>query len=357
MDRHIALYSLAFLVPLIATLLLTPRAAALATRLGMLDQPSAQRHHARSTPYLGGLAVAGGLATVGVVVASTSGELLVILLAAAVLGALGLVDDRDGGVGPVVKVTVEVGCGLALWAVGIRAGLFGVYGLDLVVTVTWVVVVTNAVNMIDNMDGLSSGIATLASLTFFLIAAQQGDYLLASLALALAGATLGFLRYNFPPASVFLGDAGTLMIGFLLAAIGLQLDLVGDAGFVRAAIPVLILAVPLFDMVLGVVGRSLEAKPFYVGGTDHSSHRLARNGLPAWQVAAAIYAVQVACCAVAIGLVHASDALVIPAVAVLGVTAFFLLLALTSHERTRLARAAPSPEPRAGIGGPPISPM
>ena len=173
--------------------------------------------------------MAGGLATVGVVAASTSGRLLTVLLAAAVLGGLGLIDDR-GGVGPVVKIIVEVGCALALWAVGIRAGLFGLYGLDLMLTVVWVVAVTNAVNMIDNMDGLSSGLAALASLTFFLISAGNGDYLVASLAVALAGATLGFLRYNFPPASIFLGDAGTLMIGFLLAAVSLQLDLVGETG-------------------------------------------------------------------------------------------------------------------------------
>lgn len=301
MERQLGLYALAFLVPLVATLLLTPLPAALAMRLGMLDLPSAQKHHSQSTPYLGGLAVAGGLATVGVVVASASGQLLTILLGAAVLGALGLADDK-AGVGPIVKVIVEVGCGLALWMAGIRAGLFGIYGLDLVLTVLWVVTVTNAVNMIDNMDGLSSGIAGLASLAFFLIAAGRGDYLVASLALALAGANLGFLRHNFPPASIFLGDAGTLMIGFLLAAVGLKLDLVGSTGYVRAAIPFLILAVPLFDMALVVVGRSLDARPFYVGGTDHSSHRLARMGLSGWKVAMANYGVQIACCGLAIGL-------------------------------------------------------
>ena len=199
--------------------------------------------------------MAGGLATVGVVAATASLQLLTILLGAAVLGAVGLADDR-GGVRPVVKIAVEVGCALALWSVGIRAGLFGVYALDLALTVVWVLAVTNAINMIDNMDGLSSGLAALASLTFFVIAAGRGDYLVASFAVALAGASLGFLRYNFPPASIFLGDAGTLMIGFLLAAVSLHLDLVGNTGLVRAAIPILALAVPLFDMALVVVGRS-----------------------------------------------------------------------------------------------------
>ena len=333
---HLPLYVLAFVVPLVATLVLTPFAATLAMRVGMVDRPSAHKHHAESTPYLGGLAVAGGLATVGVVAASTSGRLLTILVAAAVLGGLGLVDDRNG-VGPLVKIVVEVGCGLALWAVGIRAGLFGIYGLDLALTLVWVVAVTNALNMIDNMDGLSSGLAALASLAFFLIAAGVGDYLVASLAVAIAGATLGFLRYNFPPASIFLGDAGSLMIGFLLAAVSLQLDLVGEAGLVHAAIPVLILAVPLFDMALVIVGRTLDSRPVYVGGTDHSSHRLARMGFSGRKVALTNYGVQIACCSLAIGLVHAPRPMVMPTVVALGGAACALLFALNSSEQRRMS--------------------
>jgi UDP-GlcNAc:undecaprenyl-phosphate GlcNAc-1-phosphate transferase len=336
--KHLPLYSLAFLVPLIATLVLTPQAAKLAMRLGLVDRPSPHKHHSESTPYLGGLAVAGGLATVGIVSASTSGRLLTVLLAAALLGGLGLLDDRDG-VGPLVKIIVEVGCGLALWAVGIRAGLFGIYGLDLALTLGWVVAVTNAVNMIDNMDGLSSGLAALASLTFFLIAAGVGDYLVASLAVALAGATLGFLRYNFPPASIFLGDAGTLMIGFLLAAVSLQIDLVGESGWVHAAVPVLVLAVPLFDMALVVVGRALDSRPIYVGGTDHSSHRLARMGFSGRKVALTNYAVQIACCSVAIGLVHAPRPMVMPTVVALGGAACALILALNSSGERRMGGA------------------
>ncbi len=345
--RHLPLYALAFLVPLTATLVLTPFAAKLAMRVGMVDRPSASKHHSETTPYLGGLAVAGGLATVGVVAASTSGRLLTVLLAAAVLGGLGLIDDR-GGVGPVVKIIVEVGCALALWAVGIRAGLFGLYGLDLMLTVVWVVAVTNAVNMIDNMDGLSSGLAALASLTFFLISAGNGDYLVASLAVALAGATLGFLRYNFPPASIFLGDAGTLMIGFLLAAVSLQLDLVGETGLVHAAVPVLILAVPLFDMVLVVVGRALDSRPIYVGGTDHSSHRLARMGFSGRKVALTNYAVQIVCCCLAIGLVHVPRPMVMPTVVALGGAACVLLVALNSSERRRAGGTERQPTPEVG---------
>jgi UDP-GlcNAc:undecaprenyl-phosphate/decaprenyl-phosphate GlcNAc-1-phosphate transferase len=339
-QQRLGLYALAFIGPLVAALLFTPIAAKLAVRFGFLDLPSEKKHHSQSTPYLGGVAVAGAVAIVGIVAGTQSRQLTVIVIGAAVLGLCGLVDDWKG-IGPLVKLTAEAACGLGLWMVGIRAGLFGIYGLDLAVTVFWVVMVTNAMNLVDNMDGLSSGIGVLASGAFFIIAAGRGDYLVASLALAMAGANLGFLRYNFPPASIFLGDAGTLMIGFMLAAVGLQLDLVGNTGYVRAAIPILILSVPLFDMALVVLSRTLDGKPFYVGGTDHSSHRLDRMGFSARRVAMAHYGAEIACCGLAIWLLHAPRSLVLPTVVGVGIGAFILLLMLTSAERRRLSGGRP----------------
>jgi UDP-GlcNAc:undecaprenyl-phosphate GlcNAc-1-phosphate transferase len=329
--QRLVLYAVAFFAPLAVTMVLTPLAARLATRLGMLDHPSGHKSHRRPTPYLGGLALAGGLVLVGGFAASASGQLLTILLGGVALGLWGLADDWMT-IGPLVKILVEVAGGLALWLAGIRAGLFGIYGLDLALTVFWVVAVTNAINMVDNMDGLSSGIAAIAALAFFVITAGHGNYLVASLALALAGGSLGFLRHNFPPASIFLGDAGALMVGFVLAAVGLKLDLVGESGFVRAAIPVIILGVPLFDMALVIVGRLRAARPVYVGGTDHSSHRLARMGLSARAIALVNYSAQAVCCGVAVWLLHAPRDLVLPVVFVFGVVALLLLVALVSVE-------------------------
>ena len=324
-------YVLSFLVPLVAALLLTPWAGRLARRTGILDRPAENKVHLEARPYLGGLAVAGGLVLVAAVNTGLTAEVATILLGALSLSALGLVDDLRK-VGPVVKVAVEIGAGLALWIAGIRAGLFGVYGLDLALTVLWVVAVTNAVNLIDNMDGLASGVAAISALAFFVIAARQGDYLVGSLALAVSGASAGFLRHNFPPAKIFLGDSGSLLLGFLLAALGLKLDVVSGSGPARAAIAVFLIGVPVFDTVLVVLARLRERRRIYVGGTDHSSHRLARRGLSARRVALATYGVQAALCLLAIWLARASDAAILFVVAGVGVVAaaglvFFLLAA------------------------------
>src|SRR3990172_12949367 len=175
-NRLLLAYAFAFFVPLVATFSLTPLAGRLAHRLGILDHPHENKFHSRVPPYLGGLAVAGGLLIVGAATASASGELLTVVLCGLAVMIVGFEDDRRD-VGPLVKLVVEVAAGVALWLAGVRAGLFGIYGLDLILTVLWVVAVTNAFNLLDNMDGLSSGVAGIAALTFFAIAGQRGEYL------------------------------------------------------------------------------------------------------------------------------------------------------------------------------------
>ncbi len=303
-------YCLAIGIPFLATLGLTPIAGRLAHRLGILDQPQGHKVHLHPTPYLGGLAVAGGLILVGAIAGGVSGQLLTILLCGLAIGAMGLVDDWRT-VRPEVKLLVEVGAGLALWLVGVRAAVFDIYGLDVAATVLWVVTVTNALNLIDNMDGLSAGLAGIAALIFFAVAASRGDYLVGSFALAVAGSSLGFLRHNFPPARIFLGDAGSLLVGFLLAALALKLDLVGERGAIRAAVPVLILAVPLFDLVLVIASRLRRKRRIYIGGTDHSSHRLVLVGLSPRSVALTLYLAQLASGALALWLLVLSAGMTI----------------------------------------------
>lgn len=324
---HTVRYLLSFGVPLVAAALLTPLAARLAVRLGIIDHPKEGRIHQRSTPYLGGLAVAAGLVLTAWLSAGAEGELLTILLASLALAGLGFVDDHRT-VRPAMKFIVEAGAALALWTVGVRAGLFGVEVLDALLTVFWVVAITNAVNMLDNMDGLAAGVATVSAGTFALIAASLGDFLVASFALAIAGALVGFLFHNFPPARIFLGDGGTLMLGFLLAALGLQLDLVGQGGLVRSAIPVLVLGVFIFDMALVTLARQVGQRPLFRGGTDHSSHRLVNWGAPPSWVAGAAYCIQMGLSALAISLTGAASDLALTLVLAVGIAAVAALLAL-----------------------------
>ena len=332
---HTLRYALSFGAPMAAAALLTPLAARLALRLGIMDHPKEGRFHERSTPYLGGLAVAAGLVLTAWLSAGAEGELLTILLAGLALAGLGFVDDHRT-VRPGTKFIVEAGAALALWTVGVRAGLFGVEMLDALLTIFWVVAITNAVNMLDNMDGLAAGVATVSAATFALIAASVGDFLVASFALAIAGALVGFLFHNFPPARIFLGDGGTLMLGFLLAALGLKLDLVGQGGLIRSAIPVLVLGVFIFDMALVTLARRVGGRPLFRGGTDHSSHRLVTWGAPPSWVAGAAYCIQMGLSALAISLTGAASEFALGLVLAVGmgaVAALVMVLRLPEPSR------------------------
>lgn len=337
-------YALAFMIPLVATLWLTPLAARLAHRLDILDHPKASKFHSEVTPYLGGLAVAGGLVVVGAFAASASRQLLTILLGAFAMMIVGFEDDRRG-IGPVVKITVEIGAAVALWMADVRVVFFDVPALDLALTVLWVLAITNAMNLLDNMDGLASGASAIAAIAFFVIALVHGDYLVGSLALAVAGASLGFLRHNFPPARIFLGDAGSLLLGFLLASIALKLDLLGEPRLIRAAIPVLILAVPIFDTILVICSRLIEQRPVYIGGTDHSSHRLSSYGLSAHGVAMTTYVVQIGCCALALLILGASPAVALALIVAAAALATIAMIRLLFHAEKHSAFGAELDQP------------
>ena len=332
-------YALVFVAAFASATALTPVAGRLAHRLNVLDRPAPQKFHQRTTPYLGGVAVVVALGSASGLAGGWHAQLVALLGGAAVVFAIGLVDDVRT-VRPTTKIVLEVAVAIGLWIGGVRGGLFGNV-LDLPFTVLWVVGVTNAMNLLDNMDGVLSGVAAISALGFFVIAAANGDYLVGSLALAIAAASLAFLRFNFHPARIFLGDAGSLTLGFLLAAIGLELDLVGPSGFARSAIPVLIVGIPLFDTALVVLSRTLHRRPVLLGSTDHTSHRLAALGLPVGQVASAAYAAQLALIAVAMWMTRASTAGVIVVTAVVGVIGVVSMGALLRVERVDPVARAP----------------
>jgi UDP-GlcNAc:undecaprenyl-phosphate GlcNAc-1-phosphate transferase len=306
----------------------------LARRIGILDQPGARKVHLEATPYLGGLAVVAGLCAAGLATGGTSRQVITIVGCGAAIAMLGLLDDWRSQ-GPLLKLAVESIAACDLWLAGIRGGVFGAPWADLLVTIVWVVAVTNAMNLLDNTDGVVSGVAAISALGLFAIAAIQGDLLIAALAVAVAGGCLGFLRYNFPPARIFLGDGGSLLLGFLLAAIGLELDLVGPSGVARGAIAVLALGVPIFDLVLVVIARLLAGRPVHVGGTDHAAHRLARRGSSPRTVVFALMLAQVVCSGLALAMFRA------PLIVVLGGSVAMAVVAtgaITTLVRAELPR-------------------
>jgi len=319
-----ALYVAAFSVPLVVTLIVTPIAARVARRWGVLDAPGGHKVHAVAVPYLGGIAVAVGLLLVGSLAAGASGQLVVVLAGALVLACVGLLDDV-WTVSPWIRLAYEVVAGVSLWAAGIRAGVFETPWLDLPVTVVWVVAVTNAFNFIDNMDGIAAGVAAASALGIAAIAGRNGDYLVTSMALAVAGAAIGFLRYNLPPARIFLGDAGSMLLGFLVASLILKLDLPVGPWPPRVLTTVLLAGVALFDLTVVVAARLRDGRPVWSGGTDHTSHRLVARGHPRARVIVVATGAQLGCSALAFGLYPRSTTIAVAALLCL-IAAWLVLL-------------------------------
>jgi UDP-GlcNAc:undecaprenyl-phosphate GlcNAc-1-phosphate transferase len=285
MQTDILLQSLgAFVVAGAVSVVLTPLAIRAALRLGVLDRPGEHKSHATPTPYLGGVAIVLAVTFAIVAAAIVRGEtvatltqLLGILAIALTMALTGLIDDLRG-LPVALRFGLQLGAALALWSLDVRVDLTGDALVDLPLTVLWTVGITNAMNLLDNMDGLSASTATIASLWFGVIALVNGQFLVSALAFAVAGAAAGFLRDNRPPARIYMGDAGSLFLGTMLASLGMLLSLERGA-LVTAAVPVLILTVPVLDTALVTVARIRHGISPFQGGRDHTSHRLVRVGL------------------------------------------------------------------------------
>jgi UDP-GlcNAc:undecaprenyl-phosphate GlcNAc-1-phosphate transferase len=267
----------AFVVATAVALLVTPLVRHVARTRGFLDRPGPRKSHHRSIPYLGGLAIVaaanvGALAGGGV--NPTTGRLL---LVASLLGAVGLADDR-GPIGALPRLACQVVAAAVIWSAGVRFELTGSPVADGLFSVVWVVGVTNAFNLLDNMDGLSAGVAALAALGATGVALAAGQVQLAVLGAAVAGACVGFLAFNVRPATIFMGDAGSMFVGAAVAALTLAAHAPGSAS-VRSVVPLLIIGLPLLDTATVAFGRARRRISILRGGRDHLSHRLVAVGL------------------------------------------------------------------------------
>jgi len=258
----------------------TPLVRSLAVRLGVVDMPSARKIHAQPMPRMGGVAM-----YVAFIIALLLfghrfyvREMAGILMGATLCSFLGMWDDRLG-LSPTIKILGQVVAALIGVAAGVQIQLFSVQAINVGATILWLVGITNAMNLLDNMDGLSGGVGAVAAAFFLLLAAMSGQYLVGALAAALLGACVGFLVYNVNPASIFMGDTGSLFLGFMLAAVGIKLRFPDNVTFVTWMIPVVVLGLPIFDTTLVVVSRLRRGlNPLTNPGKDHTSHRLVKMG-------------------------------------------------------------------------------
>lgn len=335
-------YAAAFAASLLLGLFLTPLALRLALTRDVLDHPGDYKKQESPIPYLGGLAIVLSF-SVAVTLASVLGspvgglgELQVVLGLGVLLSFMGLIDDIRG-LNPAIRLGIEIAAALGVWYSGIQITFFGNGLASQVVTVLWIVGVTNALNLLDNMDGLSAGTAAIAAGFFFLIAALNGQFLVAGLSIALAGCALGFLRHNFFPAKIYMGDAGSLFLGFLLAVIGVKLRFNGEVQ-VTFLVPLLVLGVPIFDTLLVVVTRLLNKKNPWAGGRDHTSHRLVFVGIPTASAVSLVYAVGIALGWLALVMTRVDRVtgfILTGLIAVISAFLGILLGAVPVHERSR----------------------
>src|SRR5215475_6463342 len=276
---------IAFAIALFASLVLAVPVRALALRVGMVDLPGPRKVHLEPIPLLGGLAIYGGvlLGVYSLFRGEARAQIGAILAGATLIAAVGILDDR-GWLHHQVKLFIgmPLAAGILLWS-GIHAQVFGVLVggqsgavLDAVLTVVWVVGITASFSILDHMDGLCAGVAAMASVFFAMLAYLNGQTVVTVLAGAVLGAAAGFLRWNFKPAKIFMGDGGAMFLGFLMATLALKLRLEHASPVANWLAPVLVLSATIFDTTLVTISRSRRGLlPFATPGKDHTAHRLA----------------------------------------------------------------------------------
>jgi UDP-GlcNAc:undecaprenyl-phosphate/decaprenyl-phosphate GlcNAc-1-phosphate transferase len=273
------------ILALVIVVVLTPAVGGLARRIGAVDEPGKSRMHVIPIPRLGGLALFFGIVVPVIAFVDLSRPVRGILLGAAVATMVGALDDARGLVWW-QKLGGQIGAALTVvwFGVWVDRFTFPVVGIQslpawvgITATILWIVAIMNMVNFLDGLDGLAAGVCAIAAGTFATIALSLDKVSPAILAAIVCGAALGFLRHNFYPARIFMGDSGAMLLGFVLAAISVQ-GLLKTAATVALAFPLLVLAIPILDTSFVVMKRLKYRRPFYERDMGHLHHRFMNIG-------------------------------------------------------------------------------
>lgn len=328
-------YVLTFLAALVAALIFIPLVKLLAKKTGAMDAPDARKVHKEPIPRIGGIGIYGAfmvsfiaLTDFGAIPEEVSSGLIGLMIGATVLIVIGLIDDYTDLPAKVKLLGQIAAACIAVIGFDVRIEFltnpFGDYlyteFLAIPMTVFWMVGLTNTVNLIDGLDGLAAGVATLASMTIFIVALQDDVLVVASFTAALAGAAIGFLKYNFNPASIFMGDTGSMFLGYMLAGISV-IGAVKSTATIALIVPILALGVPIMDTSFAIIRRYRGGVPIFKPDKGHLHHRLLDMGFTQRQAVLLMYVISaiLGFSAVLLNQVSGKAAVAIVAVVVLAV--------------------------------------
>lgn len=299
------IYSWAFAVALIVSFTIMPLVILLANKTGALDAPNARKVHKKPIPRIGGLGIYAGFMAAIIFVAVKFGldaemlkETVGLIVSGTLIVALGLVDDYKNLPAKVKLLGQICAAGVLVVLFDVRIDFvtdpFGDYlyldSLAIPATMFWLVGLTNTVNLIDGLDGLAAGVASIASFTILLIALEQNFILVAVFTAALAGAAVGFLKYNFNPAQIFMGDTGSMFLGFMLAGISVT-GAVKSVATIALIVPIFALGLPILDTTFAIIRRVRGGVPIFKPDKGHLHHRLLSVGFTQRQAVLLMYVI------------------------------------------------------------------
>jgi UDP-GlcNAc:undecaprenyl-phosphate GlcNAc-1-phosphate transferase len=317
------------------SLALTPLVIRLARWKGYIAAPKDDRWHKDPTPLIGGVGIFAAFAAALLLTGPASPGTYSVLAGAAGIFALGLIDDIFG-LNPQIKLIGQIIISALMVAMGIKIEIIPWPAVSIPLTIFWMVALVNAFNLLDNMDGLAAGLAAITSGVLLIFSLQAGDYTVAALSAALGGAALGFLVFNFNPASVFMGDSGSMVLGFCLACFSIlgtwrhATNLV-----VSLTVPILVLGIPIFDTTFVAVTRKLRGVPIAQGGRDHISHHLVRLGLNERQAVLTLYTASILISALTLAYSTVNPLYMLVVAGLIGIGLFIVGLFLEETKRQR----------------------
>lgn len=277
------IFILSFFIALILGLVFTPIVIVIALKFNIVDIPNTEvKTHKKVTPYLGGGAIALSLLVTLFILTITFNlnvdkKIYGILVSCLIIIILGLIDDVKN-ITPFRKISFQFLAAIIVVLSGTKIYLTNIEMIDVILTILWIIALTNALNLIDIMDGLAAGIATIASLSLSILSLQMDELFLCAVLLALAGSCLGFLKYNFNPAQIFMGDTGSLFLGFLLACISINFIDVGEV-IQSTFILFFVFGIPIFETIFVSILRIKSKRSPLIGSKDHFALRMVNSGL------------------------------------------------------------------------------